>query len=528
MEDWSWLDGPLEVDLDKLADLPEAEQKEIAGLLAAWRAAVKANPLLNYMPHAKQKLFHAATQKVRGFVGGNQSGKTTAGVVDSLIETIQPDLIPPWLAPFRKNEGNDFFVRVEVVDLIQALEGVMLPKIRAMVPKAALYKSDWDKAWNARRRRLTFATGNWWEFLTHDMEVDQHAGGTLHRVWYDEEPPGNKGGRIKEENDVRLLHYDGDSIWTMTPLLGFSTVAFTELMDRHGEPRADEETFVVTVDMDENPHLSDRAKKRTLKGMSAESRKARKEGKFVHFAGRIYPQFNRDVHVVPAVELARDHRGTALANVYVGIDPGIDHPTALVWVTHSSDDVFEVVRSMKFSDITTPQVCSLIMATNQELGVNPRWYVIDPSARNRNPQTGKSLQMNYQEHGIVAMPGNNDRRSGFDRIRELLAPVDLATGKPMNPRLFVHGGNDLLVEEFEKYRWKPAPGSEALAKEEPIKVNDDILDALRYVIMSRTHKGDELEEEEKREPEPIRAFRQHLARIGRRNHMHPLGPGVFK
>jgi phage terminase large subunit-like protein len=68
------------------------------------------------------------------------------------------------------------------------------------------------------------------------MEVDQFAGGTLHFIWYDEEPPGNKGRMIHEENEQRLLHYNGYFVFTMTPLLGFGGLTYNLLTDK-GKPK---------------------------------------------------------------------------------------------------------------------------------------------------------------------------------------------------------------------------------------------------------------------------------------------------
>jgi phage terminase large subunit-like protein len=510
--------GTPTIDLERLRELPREEQQEAVRQLERWRDAVKANPLLAYQPHSRQVLFHQAPQKVRGFVGGNQSGKTTAGGFDTAIQAIDAELVPPWLAPYKRFDG-DFYARIEVVDLVQALEGVMLPKLRAIFPKAALWKTEWDKAYNARRRRLQLANGNWIEFLTHDMEVDQHAGGTLHRVWYDEEPPGNKGRMIYEENEQRLLHHDGDTLFTMTPLLGFGGLTYDLLTDK-GVPRNDEDVFTVHVHQDDNPYLSDRAKARSRKGKSAEKLAARVEGRFVHFAGVIYPQWDENRHVVPATDPHRDHKtGEVLASVYVGIDPGIDHPTGLVWVTEDAAGRFEVIRSMKVKGATTGQISSLIHATNADLRVQPKGYVIDPSARNRNQQTGRSLQMSFVDHGIVTIPANNDRRAGFDRIRFLLE-ADM---------LHVHAGNEQLSDEFKTYRWKPAPNAESVGAEEPIKVNDDILDALRYVIMFRTIPGNEDSEPELNLPGPQIAFRDRIRNLrSRRTGMHPVGTGHFR
>jgi hypothetical protein len=147
--------GPPVIDLEALRSLPEAEQKEAVAQLERYRDAVKLNPLLGYQPHPKQILFHTARTKTRGFVGGNQSGKTTAGAFDMTIQTVDPELIPPWLESHRRWE-REFYGRIVVVDLVQALEGVMLPKLRKVVPKAALV-APFTGSGTTRSRRATRA-----------------------------------------------------------------------------------------------------------------------------------------------------------------------------------------------------------------------------------------------------------------------------------------------------------------------------------------------------------------------------------
>jgi hypothetical protein len=46
---------------------------------------------------------------------------------------------------------------------------------------------------------------------------------------------------------------------------------------------------------------------------------------------------------------------------------------------------------------------------------------IDPSAANRNPQTGKSLQWAFKQQGIHTEKGNNQRDAGINEIKQRLA-----------------------------------------------------------------------------------------------------------
>jgi hypothetical protein len=53
------------------------------------------------------------------------------------------------------------------------------------------------------------------------------------------------------------------------------------------------------------------------------------------------------------------------------------------------------------------------------------------------------------------------------------------------PKLVVQASCDELAQEFHTYRWKQPKGrGEDAPKAEPIKRNDDLLDALRYLVMS--------------------------------------------
>jgi hypothetical protein len=143
---------------------------------------------------AKPAPFEIDLAALAAIVAGNRFGKTHAGVVDNLIQTLPLEFLPPWLHRFKRwGIDEPFYCRVVVVDLPNALTKVMLPKVRSLVPPAALMGGKWEKAYNDRNRMLQFADGSWWDFLTHDMNVDAYAGAALHRVHFDEEPPGEKG-----------------------------------------------------------------------------------------------------------------------------------------------------------------------------------------------------------------------------------------------------------------------------------------------------------------------------------------------
>jgi phage terminase large subunit-like protein len=149
-------------------------------------------------------------------------------------------------------------------------------------PPGQLKGGSWDEAYDKQRRILQFANGSRFEFMTFEQDLDKFSGTALHRVHYDEEPPE----QIRSENQMRLIDYGGDELFTMTPLYGHDV----DVRQDVGSATAPGYT-VVQVDMDDNPHLNQEAKERLLEGLTHEERQARKEGRFVHFAGMVFPEF---------------------------------------------------------------------------------------------------------------------------------------------------------------------------------------------------------------------------------------------
>lgn len=497
---------PFEFDLSQIQALPPERQRQELAKIALLKQRLEANPLWTYVPHEGdggktswgQLGFHRITSHMGAFVAGNRAGKTHCGAADLLIQTLGEEWLPPWLRPFKRwDVPGGFQGRVVGVDLPNWLEKVMLPKLRKLIPAGALYKGEFGKAYSDRHHKLQFADGSWWDFLTHDMDIDAYAGAGLHMIWFDEEPPGEKGRQQFEESEARTTDYDGEIRLTLTPLLGLSWV-FHELTDQFGNPRDDDEVVVVRGEMDHNPHTSTTAKERLLKRWQTDPlmAEARRKGQWVHFAGMIYDEY-RDAPpvVIPDRPIPRkDEEAKPSVPIYCGIDAGIheDHKAALVFAWVDEEDVMEVFYAQKFADLIVEQVAEIYHSTLQRLNFRPRWNVIDPSARNRNPQTGRSLQWAFEQQGIYTQLGQNSRMAGFNEVKTRLR----------TDRLRLHAEACApLRDEFVKYRWKTARGRrEDSAPAEPIKINDDLLDALRYLAMSMPLKAPS----EKREPpEPM-------------------------
>lgn len=465
----------LKIDPQSLEGLSEDKQRQAEGLLQAYEELVRQNPLLRYEPHAKQVRFHQSRQPLKAFLGGNRSGKTTAGVLDDLIQAVDVGCLPEHLHSYKK-WLPPFYCRIIVPDFTSTLEGVIFQKLREWAPKEQLQGGSFGKAYDKTRRKLNFANGSWMDFLTFEQDLDKFGGAALHRVHYDEEPPS----AIRRESTMRLIDYGGDELFTMTPLHGMSWM-FDDIWEPWVKGQLAEATVVV-VDMDDNPYLDEKTKKRALAGLTREEREARKSGRFVHFAGMIYDEFSRNMHVIP--ELSEVPPGS---KVYVGIDPGMRHMAAVLWTYLTPEDTLVVFDELALQGHTVKQVAEAIKLVNSKWGqttatgtkvpITPDWYVIDPSARNVVHQTGRSDQMEFTDHGIVTILGQNSVTAGINRVKERLQAN----------RLLLTANCQTTIDQFRKYRWATPTRTEDDAKEKPVKSDDHCLDALRYVVASRPY-----------------------------------------
>lgn len=507
-------------DVRQLEQLNPRQREAALEALATLDEQREQNPLFYYNHpilsakkiHLKQLVFHAMQQPLRVFEGGNQSGKTTAGLVDDIVQVCDWEVVPEHLH-FVKKYNPPCYVRILTTDMV-TLELTVYQKLRELFPKSQLYGGKWERAFNQQQRVLRLKNGSLIQFMTYKQEVSSMGGATLHRVHYDEEPPRD----VAEENRIRVMRQGGDEILTMTPLQGLSWT-FEEIYEKvaRDEYEVDkdvwetEDTGMVLVDMDDNPYLTEEAKRQTLRGYSPEVIEARKRGKYVHFAGLIYAEFDKHQHTLD--DSYRDNINDSL-NVVIGIDPGIRNRCAVVWVGLDHTEHVYVFDELYEQGATIAEVAQKIKLINAQWGVAPIYYVIDPAGRNKNFQTGRSDQMEFIDHGIVTIAGQHDVEAGINRIKERLR----------NQKLHIFQSCQHTIREFEKYRWKDPPRTGEDGKPQPVKVEDHLMDALRYVVMSRPYLPEYVEHIE--ETRLQRIMREDRERYDRPTPQHEFG-GIF-
>lgn len=573
---------PFEVDLAALEALSESEREQAVADLRALRANLESNPLWAFIPHRGEQQYREehgiplTGNESRGqvefleltrrgvflgaVVASNRFGKTHINFIDALIQTLPWELVPPWLAPYKVLDPAKRDVRIRFIgpDLNQWLAKSIESKMAELIPKAALRGGKlYGKggAWNDRERKLTFEYEGepigWWDFLTHDMELDAFSSVELDRACFDEEPTGASGERQYDETIRGLVDREGDVRFTLTPVEGIGWL-YSELFDSDDEPRRDEETHVVTGEIDHNPHLPAKVKAKVVERWKrAGEYDQRAKGLFKHREGLIFPEYQRRLETGPLDEQpgghlrsdrtlrqpsagapgkwAIDPTGQWRVPVFEAMDPGInvEHPFAFTVAflntpetdPYGLEDVLEIFHCYKQADGVVAEHADYILRFRATLGYQPQFTVIDPAAQNRNPETGRKLQEAYRRAGINTVLGQNDRALTYAELR----------GRLVAHRLRVWTSADVLFgDEMKDYRWKRASGrTEDVARPEPIKRKDDLIDTVRYMVLripvwrgGRSH-GPEEDEDPRR-----RLAREHIKSLRNRRKRAKVG-GVW-
>lgn len=449
----------------------KSEKHAFQHIADALRDTVRAPNIYNYIPHEKQVLFHESIVPKRQFVGGNRSGKTFAGGAESVWYATgkHPYKTLPWATPTRG--------RIVTVDFKQGWEKIIKPLLQALIPKTLLIDGSWDKSFDKDLHTLTLDNGSMIEIMSYEQDLDKFAGTSRHWIWFDEEPPHE----IFTECMLRLLDTEGHFWVTMTPVEGM-TWTYDELYSKFG---IDKYLFVVEVDMDDNPYLTEEGKELALSGLTQEDIDARKHGRYISIGGLVYPEFDTTIHVI-------DPMGTPPGWLrFDMMDHGIRNPTAWLFACVDSEGRIIVLDEHYESGRIVSHHAKVVLEKDGEFGV-PAYRVGDPSIRNRDPISGTSVQLEYIYSGVPIILGNNDLSAGLLSVKAKLIG-SLVEGK-QRPQLYICRNCVNLIWEMKKYRWKKwqrkQMNYERNRPEETVKKDDHACDALRYGVASRPETDD--------------------------------------
>lgn len=426
----------------------------------------KDSPLARYNKgkvHAKQMAFHKCLKRNRWVFGGNRSGKTECGAVETV-----------WLArgihPFRRNKPN---VSCWVVSLSQTVQ-------REVAQQKVLYYL--DTAWIADVVMLTGSKGSPANgvidylliknvfggvskiaFKSCEAGREKFQGASLDFVWFDEEPPED----VYDECKMRVLDRQGHLFGTMTPLKGLSWVYDEIYLNRHNS----KEIWHIFMEWADNPYLSQEEVTAMSSTMSEEMLAGRRYGRFASGSGLVYSEFS-EVNIVEPFEVPESWQDR------LSIDPGLSNPLSCHWYARSPDGTVYVVAEHYQSECSVAYHAQRIKEISDKLG----WKrsksgqieaLCDSAANQRTLNGEKSVAELFADNGIaVDTRVNKSVYSGINKVKAMLKPLNGA------PKLFVFSSCVNMIREFKGYLWGE--------NDSPVKRGDHAMDELRYYVSSLT------------------------------------------
>ena len=413
--------------------------------------------------HKKQIEFHKSTKRNRWVFGGNRTGKTECGAVETI-----------WLSlgihPFKENKEKTECWVVSLSNRVQ--KEVAQAKILKYLPKNKIIdivmnegkKSDPENGiieCIVVKNIFGNASRIWFKSCAEGREKFQ--GSSLDFVWFDEEPPED----IYNECKMRVLDKCGEIFGTMTPLKGF-TYIYNEI---YLNSLNDDEVFYIFISWEDNPYLSKKEIERLSSSLSQDEIESRKFGRFASYdSGLVYPEFDTNIHIIEPFDIPDDWQDN------ISIDPGLNNPLACHWFARDYDGNVYVIAEHFDENKTIEYHSNKILEISNKLN----WKrlsngmietLIDSAANQKTLASRLSVTELFYENGIITNSNvNKDVLSGISKVKTYLKDI---TGKT---KLYIFSNCTNLIREFKTYRWS---GYNA-----PIKKDDHCLDELRYYIMS--------------------------------------------
>lgn len=493
-------------------------QKRIMNLQEAFRdlgenlARVADFPDINsYVPHTKQRKFHNSSKRIRLYIGGNRSGKTTGGIVEDIW----------WLTrthPFQRVPDRPIAGRIISVDFLNGIEKIIKPQLKQWLPPSQLRGGSWFSAYEASTRTLYLENGSFVELMSYDQDLDKFAGTSRDFVHFDEEPPET----IYTENMARLIDRRGHCWITMTPVEGMTWI-YDTIYEKGilGDPNI----TVVEVDMAENPHLDQQEVEEFLNSLSEDEKNARGHGKFVQMGGLVYKTFNPAIHVIDEID-PKEFRNHYYKQ-YMSLDHGFNNPTSVHWHAVDPDNVAITFDEHYESQRIIDYHAGVIHSRNKLHGRNPDVNICDPALAQKQAVTGTSIQTEYAIRGIGFVLGNNDVMTGVAKVNQYLA-----IGENGKPNWYITRNCVNLIREIQRLRWKTWASKKQQSQNNPYdqihKKDDHACDDCRYFFSFMPELAQKIPMPEKAALPPIGGSSAKLPGEGRWNMDPNLMPDARK
>ncbi len=389
--------------------------------------------------HQKQLAFHKCNKKNRWVFGGNRSGKTECGAVESIY-------ISRGIHPYKQNKKDTFGWVVSLSQQVQRdvaqakiLKYLNPSWIEDVVMLSGKKESPEYGVIDQIRIKNVFGGISTIGFKSCDQGREKFQGSSLDFVWFDEEPPKD----IYDECRMRVLDRRGEIFGTMTPLKGLTFIHDEIYLNTKNNP----EVWYEFMEWGDNPYLNKEEIELLTQTMTEDQIESRRYGRFKTACGLVYPEFDETVHVIDPVPLPKEWQDT------LSIDPGLNNPLSCHWYSVDYDgnvyvvaEHFEAGKDVSYHAEKIREISAKLGWKKDKNGMISAF--IDSAANQKTLSSLKSVSQLFYENKIAVNPSvNKDLFSGIQRVKQYLKVKD---GRP---KLYVFKNCQNLIRELKTYRW---------------------------------------------------------------------------
>ena len=387
--------------------------------------------------------------------GGNRSSKTTAGAMVAVAYALGS-----------AHPAVQAWGRINSIDIsgIQPGPGIVCASALTAADSKQVQRAKVQEFLPAQEHRwlnrdgngealCQLANGGQILFKSNDAGARRYQGAAWDLFWADEE----HDEPVYNEARMRLVDRGGRALLTMTPLKGLTWVY------RRFVAEPDPQTTSQALHSRDNPHIPQDYLDTLLRSYGSHEAAARERGEFQSLEGRVYADWQRQVHVIADQQIPADWRK------WRTIDFGTRNPFCCLWLAlDPSDDTLHVYREHYQAERTLSQHAAMIKRLTGAERISTT--IADPEDR------GARLAL-AREHGIRTIAAPKSIRAGINAVAERLHCN--AEGRPA---LVVHSSCSNLIREFENYIWATR-GGKMDQPDKPLKRDDHAMDALRYACL---------------------------------------------
>ena len=433
----------------------------------------------------------------KAFFGGNRSGKTTSGAVS--VAYFATGRYPEWYSGhmwYRPTVGrvfaNDFSKGVKVVT----------KALKEWMPKDSIVQIRKNNQGAEVEWFIRHSTGgvSFFDIMTYEQSPDSAEGANQDWIWFDEPPPRN----MYIAATRGLIDHDGICMFTLTPLK--EPWLFDEIYNSK-----DKNIDSVICDIRHNLARRNPLSKQTIglkeeairkfeMKLTEEERETRMHGKFRYLAGRIWKEWERDIHTYDRSQWIAGKHGVLVDGEppvswprMMLIDPHDRNPHALLWVAVDDTMNYWAYREAWLADTLIEDVAVHIKKVELEARERISLRVLDPNfGPKKYANSGITVREEFEGAGRrIQYPirfsfGNDAKELGRKAFAKMLKynttqPISLMN----HPKIKFAKDMKESIYQIEHYVWDDFKGGvEQDPKEKPKNVNTHFPDLCHYFALS--------------------------------------------